>query len=38
MKRQKMSRPKSRSDFKRKAGSHPKNTRTPPVQRGGYRL
>ena len=37
-KRQSMSRPKSRRDFKRKSGSHPKNIQTPPVMRGGIRL
>lgn len=34
--RRKMSRRKSRKNFKRNAGTHPKNMRT--NQRGGYRL
>lgn len=38
MKRMKMSRSKSRRDFKRKAGVHPKNRMTVAVQRGGIRL
>jgi len=37
-KRQAMSRGKSRRDFKRKSGTHPKNVQTPQVARGGYRL
>ncbi|WNK13588.1 MAG: hypothetical protein [Microvirus sp.] len=37
MKRYKMSPSKSRKDFSRKAGSHPKNFRGAPM-RGGIRL
>lgn len=37
-KRSKMPKSKSNRDFKSKSGVHPKNTMTPPVQRGGYRL
>lgn len=33
-----MSRGKSRRDFRRKSGVHPKNLQSPHVQRGGYRL
>ena len=37
-KRMPMSKSKSRRDFKRKSGTHPKNVQTPQVSRGGYRL
>lgn len=37
MKRWKMSRKKSKTDFRRKAGSHPRNFSTAPM-RGGIRL
>ena len=35
--RRRMSRSKSRKNFRRNSGVHPKNNRTP-NQRGGYRL
>lgn len=38
MKRKRMSRPKSRSDFRRKAGVHPKNNPHRVIMRGGIRL
>ncbi len=37
MRRRKMSRGKSRRNFKRYSGTHRKNSRTP-NQRGGYRM
>lgn len=33
-----MGRGKSRSDFRRKSGVHPKNIQTAAIPRGGYRL
>ena len=36
-KRSRLPKSKSRSDFRRKSGVHPKNTRSP-VMRGGIRL
>nr|QJB19046.1 MAG: hypothetical protein [Microvirus sp.] len=39
MRRKPMKKSESRRDFRRKSGSHPKNTLTgPSVSRGGYRL
>lgn len=38
MKRQKMSKNKSRSDFRRKSGVHPKNNPHRVIMRGGIRL
>ncbi len=37
MKRRKMTKKKSKRDFRRKSGVHPKNNRTNPM-RGGIRL
>ncbi len=37
MRRRKMSKRKSKRNFRRNSGVHPKNRRTP-NQRGGYRL